>query len=180
MRIFHELRGLLLEMGNLPDLLEVFRRGGEMVSEATSGCSGIEADFRMDDSKWSVRQIVCHLADTQLVIGMSLRLILAEDHPSLLAFDEDAWARKLDYGKRRIVQALETFHRLRTDDYELLRDQPAAAFNRTGHHVEHGVVTLRQIVEQQVAHVENRIKEINAVRSACADFLAKSAPTKFE
>src|SRR5438874_1094920 len=105
-------------MSQIADALERFRRGGELLSTATMGCAGMEADFKPGEDKWSVRQIVCHLADTQIVMGMRFRLIIAEEKPTLGAFDQDLWAKNLDYGKRKISQAIETFRRLRTEDYE--------------------------------------------------------------
>ena len=89
-------------MSQIADALERFRRGGELLSTATMGCAGQEADFKPTPDKWSVRQIVCHLADTQIVIAMRIRLILAEESPTLGAFNQEAWANNLDYGKRKI------------------------------------------------------------------------------
>ena len=137
------------------------------------GCAGQEADFKPAPEKWSVRQVVCHLADTQIVIAMRIRLILAEENPTLGAFDQEAWAKNLDYGKRKISQAIETFRRLRGEDYELMKDLPESAFERTGMHVERGLVTLGAIVEQQAVHLESHVKQIQAVRAAYKEHKAK-------
>jgi hypothetical protein len=165
-------------MSQIADVLERFRRGGELLSTVTLGCAGTEADFKPSEDKWSVRQIVCHLSDTQIVIGMRLRLILAEDHPTLGAFDQEAWAKNLNYSVRKISQAIETFRRLRADDYELLKDLPPEAFERTGNHVERGVLTLGQMVEQQAQHVESHVRQIQGVRAAYKEFRLKNAPAK--
>lgn len=162
-------------MSQIANALERFRRGGELLSTVTLGCAGQEADFKPTPEKWSVRQIVCHLADTQIVIAMRIRLILAENNPTLGAFDQDAWANNLDYGKRKISQAIETFRKLRAEDYELMKDLPESAFERTGMHVERGQLTLGGIVEQQAAHVENHVKQIQAVRAAYKEHKAKIA-----
>ena len=137
----------------------------------------MEADFKPAEDRWSVRQIVCHLSDTQIVTGMRLRLILAQEHPTLGAFDQEAWAKNLNYNQRKISQAIETFRRLRTEDFELLKDLPETAYERTGNHVERGLVTLGQLVEQQALHVESHVRQIQAVRAAYKEYKAKSAPT---
>jgi hypothetical protein len=139
------------------------------------GCAGQEADFKPSPEKWSVRQLVCHLADTQIVIAMRIRLILAEENPTLGAFDQEAWATNLDYGKRKISQAIEAFRRLRGEDYELMKDLPESAFARTGMHVERGLLTLGVMVEQQAVHVESHVKQIQAVRAAYKEHKAKVA-----
>src|SRR5512146_3305656 len=127
-------------MSELADILERFRRGGELLAMATTGVAGPELDFKPAENKWSVRQIVCHLADSEVVTAMRLRLIAAEDNPTLGAYDQQAWAKNLDYGKRKLSQAIETCRRLRMEKYELVKGLPESAFYRTGHHVERGTV----------------------------------------
>jgi hypothetical protein len=165
-------------MSQIADVLERFRRGGELLSTATLGCAGMEADFKPSPGQWSVRQIVCHLSDTQIVTGMRLRLIIAEDKPTLGAFDQEAWANHLNYDARKISHAIETFRRLRTDDYELLKDLPPEAFERTGNHAERGVLTLGQLVQQQAEHVESHVQQIQAVRAAYKEYRSKDATTR--
>src|SRR5277367_5020032 len=107
------------------DLLERFRRGAELLAIATTGAAGPELDFK-PGGKWSVRQIVCHLADAEAVGVMRFRQLIAEDNPSLTAWDQDAWAARLDSDKRKISQALEIFRILRASNYDLLKIQPEA------------------------------------------------------
>src|SRR3954470_7964890 len=102
-------------MSELAEILERFRRGPELVAVATTGAAGSELDYQPGEGKWSVRQIVCHLADYEVIAAMRFRQMLAEDNPALPAADQDAWATKLDYSKRKISTALETFRRMRTD-----------------------------------------------------------------
>src|ERR1700757_4118567 len=105
-------------MSELADLLERFRRGAELLAVATTGAAGPELDFK-PEGKWSVRQIVCHLADTEGVGVMRFRMMLAEENPSMSSFDQDAWNAALGYEKRKISQALEVFRVLRAWNFEL-------------------------------------------------------------
>lgn len=139
----------------------------------TTGAAGTELDYKPSDDKWSVRQIVCHLSDSEAVLVMRLRLVLAEDNPTMNAFDQDAWAKNLDYGRRKISQALETFRRLRTENYELVKDLPDAAFARTGMHVERGITSLLDLIRYNAGHVENHVKQIQGVRAAYREHRAK-------
>jgi DinB superfamily len=162
-------------MSNNQDVLERFRRGGELVATSILGCAGQEADFKPAPDRWSVRQIVCHLSDTEMVFAVRYRLTLAEDKPTLTPFDQNLWADNLDYGKRKISQAIEMLRRLRTENFELLKDLPETALERTANHVERGVLTLGTMIEQQAAHLENHVRQIQTVRAAYKEHRAKLA-----
>ena len=89
-------------MNDVETLLERFRRGAELIAATVSGMSGGETDFSPAPGKWTARQIVAHLADTELVAGDRFRRTIAEDNPALVAFDQDRWAEALGYADRRI------------------------------------------------------------------------------
>jgi hypothetical protein len=162
-------------MSALTDLLERYRRGAELLAMATTGAAGPVLDFKPEGAPLTVRQIVCHLADAEAVGLVRIRQIIAEDNPVLAAFDGDAWAAKLGYEKRRISQALETFRRLRADNYELLKDQPEAAFARRGTHAIDGPMTLRQVVEWFNTHTEGHVSEIQSIRAAYKEHRTRQA-----
>lgn len=160
-------------MSELVDLLERYRRGAELLAMATTGAAGPVLDFKAEGHAWSVRQIVCHLADSEAVAVMRFRQIIAEDNPTLQWFDDEAWAKNLDYGKRKLSQGLETFRRLRADNHELLKELSEATFARTGTHTKDGVMTLRASVEWFATHLEEHVMEIQAIRAAYKEFRAK-------
>ena len=164
-------------MTGLPDLLERYRRGAELLAMATTGAAGAVLDFKPGGAPLSVRQIVCHLADAETVGAMRMRQIIAEDNPALIYFDDDAWAVKLGYEKRKVSQALETFRRLRADNHELLKDQPDAVFARSGTHTKDGPMSLFQVVEWFTTHLESHVGEIQSIRAAYKEFRAQQAPS---
>ena len=151
-------------MTEMSELLERFRRGAELVAASTTGAAGAELDYLPAPDKWSIRQIVCHLADAELVGAERFRRILAEDNPPLVAFDQNAWARNLDYGRRKISHALESFRRIRGENHELLKDLPEPAFARAGQHSERGPLTLRELLRLHAEHAENHASQIREVR----------------
>jgi hypothetical protein len=153
-------------MSELEELLERFRRGPELLASAATGAAGAELDYIPGPDNWSVRQILCHVADSEIVAAGRFRRIIAEDHPPLMAFDQDAWARNLDYQRRRTAQALETFRHIRAENYELLKSLPEAAFERTGVHPERGEVTLLQQLRVFAQHPEKHAGQIRRVRAA--------------
>lgn len=152
-------------MSEIPELLERFRRGAELVAVAITGAAGPEFDFKPAPEKWSVRQIVAHLSDTEAVNVTRLRQILAEDNPSLIAWDQNAWAGRTNYDKRKPSQALETMRILRADNYELLKDLPPEAYERAGNHPERGRLTLLDLLRGSAEHAEKHAAQIRDVRT---------------
>ncbi len=163
-------------MSELAELLERFRRGAELLAMATTGAAGTELDFK-PEGKWSVRQIVCHLADAEAVGVMRFRQLVAEDNPTMLAWDQEAWATKLDYEKRKISQALEIFRILRSANYDLLKDLPESAFHRTGTHTARGPMSLMTVLRLYAEHVEKHVKQLQGVRAAYKEHRARVAQT---
>jgi hypothetical protein len=158
------LRLLLNDMSDIPSLLERFRRGPELLAMVLTGVFGEEEDFLPRPGGWSIRQIAAHLADGELVGAHRMRLVAAEENPVLHAFDQDLWARNLDYARRKPKSSLESFRRLRAENHELLKDLPPAAWDRAGNHTERGHVTLRELVEGYAGHAEAHARQIQAIR----------------
>lgn len=153
-------------MPDIPALLERYRRGPEVLAMVLTGVFGEEEDFLAAPGKWSIRQIVAHLADSELVCGHRFRQILAEDNPVMTWFDEKAWTANLDYARRKPKQSLETFRRLRAENHDLLQSVPEAAYERTGNHSRNGIMTLRALVEDNAAHAETHARQLQEIREA--------------
>jgi len=162
-------------MSEVPELLERLRRGAELVAVSITGAAGSELDYVPEPGKWSIRQIVAHLADAEMVAGTRLRRIIAEDNPRIEAFDQNAWATNLDYTRRKTSQALETFRRIRGENYELLKDLPPQAFEREGLHSERGPMSLKVLLQLIAEHAENHAAQMRTRR---AEFKAQKALTK--
>lgn len=153
-------------MSEIQDLLERFRRGGELLAMSTTGAAGPELDFQPEPGKWSVRQIVCHLADSEMVASMRFRQTIAEENPTIQWYDEKAWAEKLDYSKKKLSQAVESFRRARAENYELLKDLPEETFSRPANHSRFGSTTLLGLLKNYAEHVENHVVQLRGVRTA--------------
>jgi hypothetical protein len=165
-RLLPELRGLLLSeaMSDISVLLERYRRGPELLAVVLTGVFGEEEDFALAPGKWSIRQIMAHVADAELVGAHRFRQMIAEDSPTLIAYDQDAWAANLDYGRRKPKLSLETFRRIRAENHELLKGLPEAAFARAGNHSERGRITLLELVEENASHAESHARRLQEMR----------------
>jgi hypothetical protein len=153
-------------MSELAELLERFRRGPELVAAVLTGAAGAEVDFEPGPNTWSVRTIMAHLSDSEMEAAMRLRRVIAEDEPTLQRWDQEAFARKLDYPKRKPSQSLETFRRIRAENYELLKDLPSETYERTGNHTENGRMTLLDLLRIYAQHAESHAQQIRRTRDA--------------
>ena len=151
-------------MSNLAETLERYRRGPELLAVVLTGVYGDEMDFTTAPGKWSLRTVMAHLADSELVAAHRFRQVIAEDKPTLVAFDQDAWAKNLDYARRPPKQSLEAFRRVRAETYDLLKALPENAFERTGIHSERGPLTLGQMLTTFADHAEKHARQIQAIR----------------
>jgi len=152
------------DMSDITELLERYRRGPELVALVLTGVFGEEEDFAPAPGKWTIRQLAAHLADAELAAAYRCRLIAAEDNPTIVAWDQDAWSRNLDYARRKPKQSLESFRRMRAETYDLLKALPEAAFARTGNHSERGSITLRQLVDLMAQHAESHSRQMQSIR----------------
>lgn len=150
-------------MSDIAALLERYRRGPELLAVILTGVYGEEEDFGLP-GKWTVRQIVAHLADAEMVGAHRFRQVIAEENPTLIGYDQDAWASNLDYARRKPKTSLETFRRVRAENYELLKGLPPAAFDRAGSHSENGRMTLRQLLEGYAGHAESHALQLQSIR----------------
>ena len=108
--------------------------------------------------KWSAAEIVCHLADCEIVFGFRLRQTLAEDEPTIEPFDQDKWAKM--YKGVPANLALETFSAMRKWNLRLIKASLPAAANRKMTHPERGTMTFKTIVETMAGHDLNHLGQL--------------------
>jgi hypothetical protein len=110
--------------------------------------------------KWSIQEIVSHLADTEMVVCCRARWIAFEEHPTLVPFDQEKWAAGRIREKEPLAETLERFRLLRRTQIRLFRQASQKDFRRTGFHPERGTVTLREQLETVAGHDLNHLAQI--------------------
>ncbi len=126
--------------------------------------------------KWSAREIICHLADCELVYGMRYRKILAEPDPTLVPFDQEAWAEKLEYRSQPVKSALTAFSSLRNANISLFKLLSKESWEKAGMHPEYGRLTLRQIAGHLVDHDLNHLAQVERLLPQKASVAKKTKP----
>jgi len=120
------------------------------------------------EGKWSVRDVLQHLADSELVWGFRLRMALAQDRPRLVGYDQDLWAVRLHYEEADPKQALEQFGVLRQSNLNLLRGASEDDLQRVAVHAERGEQTIEQMVRLCAGHDLVHLNQVERIRMAIA------------
>jgi len=139
--------------------------GCRAVADALKGATEAELDARPAPGKWSAREIVHHLADSEVVSAVRLRLLLAEDRPAIRVYDQDEFARRLHYD-RPIAASAEAFRAVRTATAEILARMTEAEWGREGTHSQHGRYTVERWLELYADHAVNHAAQIVRARAA--------------
>ena len=113
--------------------------------------------------KWSIAQIMAHLADAELAIAWRLRQILSSNAVALQAYDQDSWASTFNYADRDPHESLSTFRALRAADVTLLKSVPKALWDNYGMHQERGKETIHHMVRMTAGHDLNHLRQIEKV-----------------
>ncbi len=116
--------------------------------------------------KWSARQILCHLADCELVFSFRLRQTLAEDRHVIQPFDQDKWANT--YGAYEAGEALALFAAARLWNVKLVRAASPAMPSKAVTHPERGEMTFKTIVETMAGHDLNHLQQLETIAARFA------------
>ncbi|HUR00813.1 MAG TPA: DinB family protein [Gemmatimonadaceae bacterium] len=146
------------------DPLVLQARAPDVLAALVEGLSFEHLEQRPAPGKWSIREIVAHLADDELVGAYRIRLILSAPGTAIQAFDQDVWARTGRYGTRDIIDSLGLYRALRFANLRLLQSLTAQEWDMFGVHAERGVESLRDIAMYFAGHDINHFRQIELIR----------------
>lgn len=139
-----------------PDI-EAYAAGAGQLAEAIRGLEPADFSAIPVAGTWSIGQIVLHLMDSDLIAADRMKRVIAEDNPTLIGFDETAFSERLFYDQQDPRKAADIFRLNREMTSLLLRRLSDADFKRIGTHNERGVVTLGQLVDLYVHHLNHHL-----------------------
>jgi len=146
-------------------LVDQYKAGYKVVADALAGATDAELDAHPAPGKWSAREIVHHLADSEMTAAIRLRLLIATERPQIVGFDQEEFARRLYYD-RPIEASVEAFKSARRTTAEILDRMTEAEWAREGTHSEHGRYTVERWLEIYAAHAHNHAEQIRVARGA--------------
>lgn len=118
--------------------------------------------------KWSAREIVHHLGDSETTSAVRIRKLLCEEQPVIYGYDQDVFARKLRYNERDMAPALEAFRYARATTTQLLGLMSEEDWQRTGMHTESGPYGAEDWLRIYAAHAHNHAAQIRRLHEALA------------
>ena len=146
-------------------IIEQFERGGEKLRRAIAGLSREDLLAFPVPGTWSIQQIVIHLADSELVGIDRMKRVIAEENPLLIGYDETKFSQRLFYEEQSAEGAVTLVDVSRREFAKVLRKLPADAFARTGIHNEVGKLTLGELVQKYVKHLDHHLKFVHEKRA---------------
>ncbi|MGH9691886.1 MAG: DinB family protein [Candidatus Acidiferrales bacterium] len=161
-----EYRDRMLSYLEGADPLKLQAATARKIARMLKGVSAAKLRKRPAPAKWSVAEIVAHLADTEIVGAFRMRMILGDLGTPIPAFDQDRWTVALHYDKCDVRKALEQFRVLRETNLALLKTLSPEQWKQYGVHSERGKESIETIVRMFAGHDINHIKQIERILSA--------------
>ena len=154
-------------MSEHDNLIKQYERQAEELEQLLAVLSAECVSWRPAVDRWSLTEIAGHLADAELLASVRIRRILTQDRPQLFGYQQELWATRLTYQRRRIATVAQRFALLRRENAELLAEQTRAdIWQQTGAHDEYGVVTLQHLIQDYVSHTAKHLLQMRAVAEA--------------
>ena len=146
------------------DPVSVLSKTEAALRRAVKGLSARQLAKREAPDKWAIRHVVQHLVDSETVWAWRLRLVLAQDRPTITGYDQDAWADRLGYDKTNVEHALDEFGVLRRANLRLLKRAGASDLDRVGVHSERGEESVRHWIRMYAGHDLLHLNQIRRIR----------------
>lgn len=143
-------------------LIEQYARGSARLRQALAAVPAEALRWRPAPGEWSAHEVAVHCADSETNAAARIRYVAVEKAPVVLGYDENAWARELDYHAHPLDVALATVDAVRAHTAALLRRLPEAAWAKVGRHTESGRYGAEDWLRIYAEHLENHARQIEA------------------
>jgi hypothetical protein len=143
--------------------LKVLSGTAKKLEKLVTKVSSAKLRKRPAPDKWSIAEIIAHLADAEIVIGWRVRSILGAPGTSIQAFDQESWVVSGHYDKRHVSGSIAQFAAVRTANLALYRSLSPEQWKHFGIHSERGQESVEHIVSMMAGHDINHLKQIEAM-----------------
>ena len=143
------------------ELIRRYEQGPAKVRAAWERVLPEARQWRPAEGKWSAHEVVCHAADSEANAALRIRFLAADPNPTILGYDQERWAKNLDYHSLPADIALQTVEAVRANTVPLLRRLPESAWAREGTHTESGRYTAENWLTIYAGHLEKHAGQID-------------------
>jgi hypothetical protein len=158
-------RDLLDRLGDR-DPLAIMDQSPDAVRDLFEGLDDDAIRRPEADGKWSMIEVAHHLADSDVVVGVRIRMIVAQERPPIVAYDQDLWVANLRYRQAALSGVLEQFAVLRTANVRLARQLTPAELARVGVHTERGAESVGYLLRLVAGHDIVHLAQLARIRKA--------------
>ncbi|HUF65575.1 MAG TPA: DinB family protein [Gemmatimonadaceae bacterium] len=155
--------GILHALGDR-DAFRVLETTPADFARLIDGLTAAELRAPEGSGKWSLQQVLAHMADSEVVWSLRLRMVLTHDRPPLTGYDQDLWAERLGYGETDTAQSLRVFAVLRESNLRLLRRATPADLQRFGVHAERGEESVQHMIRLYAGHDIVHLRQLERIR----------------
>jgi hypothetical protein len=146
------------------ELIELYRNGYQLIVDALDGISDAELDAREAPGEWSPREVIHHLADSEMASALRIRKLIAEENAEIIGYDQDDYAATLFYD-RPIDASLGAFRYARESTSEILDRMTDEQWAREGTHTESGRYRATDWLEIYAVHAVEHADQIRRARA---------------
>jgi hypothetical protein len=152
----------------ISELISAYERGPAELKDAVAGMTEKELHARPVPGKWSTHEVVCHLADAEILYADRMKRVIAERNPTFFSADQDVHVAYLAVPERNVDDEVQLVELVRRQMASILKTLRPEAFLRQGVHSEDGPMTLETLLERIADHIPNHVKHIKEKREALA------------
>jgi hypothetical protein len=145
------------------DAIKVQRATSAKLKKAIRGLTPTQLKWRPEPAKWSIAEIVAHLADVEVVASWRMRSVIGENGITIQPFDQDAWASVFNYRGRDTKLSLGVFSVLRENNLAMLKEIPRETWDNYGLHLERGKESIAHLARMFAGHDTNHVQQVERI-----------------
>jgi hypothetical protein len=145
------------------DAVKVQRATAAKLKKSIQGLTPKQLKWRPEPAKWSIAEIIAHLADAEIVVSWRMRSVIGENGITIQPFDQDAWASAFEYRDRDARRSLEVFQILRENNLAMLQEIPRETWANYGMHLERGKESIAHLARMFAGHDTNHVIQIEKI-----------------
>jgi hypothetical protein len=161
----------MISAREIDEQLSILQETGRKISECFSSF-GSRLDFKPSPEKWSAREVLHHLTDSEIVLAYRLRTLLSEREPILKAFDQNSWSATLAPEREELAFMKGAFEANRNLTIRLLKKIPAALWEKKGVHEEAGEMRTYDLVMRNTSHCLRHLEQLQKLSKASQEVKA--------
>ena len=145
------------------DAVKVQRTTAGKLKKLTARLTPTQLKWRPEPTKWSIAEVIAHLADVEIVAGWRMRSVIGENGITIQPFDQDQWASAFNYRNRDAKRSLEVFRVLRENNLAMLKEIAPETWDNYGMHLERGKESIAHLARMFAGHDTNHVLQVERI-----------------